>query len=476
MLAEQPSYARQFDTEPRVMEYTPNRGTEGSLFTVYLQSQTDLRPVSDSRRFRLLFGSLRCTAAISKCESEEDLYQLTGNVPSNSNTGWIGEERVVVYVVIEDQEGQENGTIEVGTFTYTDLSSRQIYRSSPPRMSTKRKRTAEPAENPAKRLAGQMIRPKSEDFGTYGYGSPGQYPPYTPTSGSERSYAIYSGYGQTEQQASTYRQPHTSPRNFPYSYSSPSDPTQLQPTSSTQPWRHANPVPMRSPIGPTLTSPSGRPGSPHPPLDTAVPKLIRTSTLQQEVQASNQNAASSTAAGVTLSPYTIYPHKAVLKLEGDLDEMARGWSTEEWNVRRRLVQFWRHQDRNTIHASFSAVLPEQRRPDSICISCIYWYEKQTWFVTSVDCIYLLESLISVRFTVEEKNRIRRNLEGFRPMTVSKAKADSENFFKLIMSYPNPKPRNIEKDVKVFPWSILGQALGKIIGKYVCSLANFCYCT
>jgi hypothetical protein len=35
-----------------------------------------------------------------------------------------------------------------------------------------------------------------------------------------------------------------------------------------------------------------------------------------------------------------------------------------------------------------------------------------------------------------------------------------------MGFPNPKPRNIEKDVKVFPWKILGHALKKIIGKYV----------
>lgn len=58
------------------------------------------------------------------------------------------------------------------------------------------------------------------------------------------------------------------------------------------------------------------------------------------------------------------------------------------------------------------------------------------------------------------------MEGFRPITVSKSKPGSEDFFKLIMGFPNPKPRNIEKDVKVFPWDILGQALKKIIGKYV----------
>jgi len=104
-------------------------------------------------------------------------------------------------------------------------------------------------------------------------------------------------------------------------------------------------------------------------------------------------------------------------------------------------------------------------------SVVWWEEKKECFVTSVDTIYLLESLVAVRFTVEEKNRIRRNLEGFRPLTVSKAKSDSEDFFKIIMGFPNPKPRNIEKDVKVFPWKILAHALKKIIGKYVGSLSS-----
>lgn len=66
---------------------------------------------------------------------------------------------------------------------------------------------------------------------------------------------------------------------------------------------------------------------------------------------------------------------------------------------------------------------------------------------------------------EEKNRIRRNLEGFKPFTVSKSKADSAEFFRLIMAFGSvrsadsvslsplliiaqPKPRSIEKDLKV----------------------------
>jgi hypothetical protein len=146
--------------------------------------------------------------------------------------------------------------------------------------------------------------------------------------------------------------------------------------------------------------------------------------------------------------------------------MAEGWSQDERDSQRRLVQFARRQSGSTIHTDFKPVAPGDRPPNSICISCIYWAGKKECFVTSVDTIYLLESLVGVRFTVEEKNRIRRNLEGFRPLTVSKSKPESEDFFKVIMGFPNPKPRNIEKDVKVFPWKILGHALKKIIGKYV----------
>lgn len=79
--------------------------------------------------------------------------------------------------------------------------------------------------------------------------------------------------------------------------------------------------------------------------------------------------------------------------------------------------------------------------------------------------------MDIRFSVEEKNRVRRNLEGFRPLTVSKCKAESADFFKLIMGFPNPKPRNIEKDVKVFPWKTLPYALKKIVTKYTASSYN-----
>ncbi|KAI8365217.1 uncharacterized protein BYT42DRAFT_505769 [Radiomyces spectabilis] len=146
------------------------------------------------------------------------------------------------------------------------------------------------------------------------------------------------------------------------------------------------------------------------------------------------------------------------------------WTPQEWHAGRRLVRFWRQNMAAANAVQRGAPVPPPKNT-SLVVSCIYWSQRNDYFITSVDCIYLLEGLIGVQFTVEEKNRIRRNLEGFRPLTVSKCKPDCADFFKLIMSFPHPKPRNIEKDVKVFAWSTLPHALRKIIRKYTPSYSS-----
>jgi hypothetical protein len=205
-----------------------------------------------------------------------------------------------------------------------------------------------------------------------------------------------------------------------------------------------------------------------------------------------------TAAGAADHPFAGVLSKANLKITGDMMEMTYNWSQEEWTNGRRLVQFWRKQHAagetsqqkdNQVACGFEAIEQEsyqqqrirenlaaqkdgtQTKSSPLVISCIYWRERNDYYITSVDCIYLLEGLIGVQFTVEEKNRIRRNLEGFRPLTVSKCKPECADFFKLIMSFPHPKPRNIEKDVKVFSWKSLPSALTKIIKKYTPSYSS-----
>ncbi|KAF9518070.1 hypothetical protein BS47DRAFT_1338648, partial [Hydnum rufescens UP504] len=201
--------------------------------------------------------------------------------------------------------------------------------------------------------------------------------------------------------------------------------------------------------------PSPAPPPPASPTALAPPQQSpgRTSTLIRTSQLANGHG--------------LVPHQTRINLviKGELNSVTMGWSQEDFNTRRRLVQFWRRQDRNNLHLAFSPISPEDFQESSIVISCIFREETDECYITSVDIIFLLECLVANRFTVEEKNRIRRNLEGFKPQTVSKNKKGQEDFFTLIMSFPNPRPRNIEKDVKVFPWKLLQKALEKIVNKY-----------
>jgi hypothetical protein len=108
------------------------------------------------------------------------------------------------------------------------------------------------------------------------------------------------------------------------------------------------------------------------------------------------------------------------------------------------------------------------------ISCIFWTPNPqgeiqhklagSCIFTSVDFIILLEKLAAHTFTVPEKNRIRRNLEAYKPETVKKS-GTTNRFFNQVMAYSSPKTRNIEKDIKVFLWSDLSKAMRKIVTKY-----------
>jgi len=478
----EPAYQTQAYSEtvsaplPRIQGAGPAQGTQGEDFSVILTSATDL--TTDSRiLYKIMFGSKRCPVTIHKQIDTQGYpqYALMTKVPPISSTGWYSN-KVTVYLNMEDEQGQELSTEEVNQYTYTNVSPPQSYTTSPPLPLKKRKAVEDEAQFDDRDVKRQQpllqsdIKPKAEDYVAYSYPSVGvpSYPSsYAPASSDDRQAPYYDQPTSVRQVNLTYKQRVPSLPQSPFNLDIGSELPRYPQTTNVQPWTGGMYLNTPQPIHtlPATSQPQSQPNrvltSLPSPLDTPNPPLVRTSTLQQSAYV---NPAAQP--GGSFNPYAVYPHKAVLKLQGNLDAMAEQWNEEEWQNKRRLVQFWRQQKGSAIHTSFAPVGQSDRQSNSICISCIWWAEKNAAYVTSVDCIYLLESLIAVRFTVEEKNRIRRNLEGFHPLTVSKAKPDSENFFKLIMGFPNPKPRNIEKDVKVFPWKILSLALKKIIGKYV----------
>ena len=435
---------------PQITSHTPTEGGQGDRVYVYAQSLQDLRAPPALSIF-LSFGTKRVECLVELLPSPNATalkhYVLSAQAPDFHATGHHSFQ-VPLVLVMEGAGGQTSApqAVEVGAFSYHGVP--QIQSSQ----DLSRKRRLSSSSDDAyqlsnKRPLGSQIRSQDQSaFDAWSNSATSPFSLPTPTGNA---------YQNKYQQGASPR-----PYGHHYSTSSASQVSIKAPSPHTPSYSPSFATVNRAVPSPSVSvTPASRTSGRVSPDKTGLPQLVRTSTLPQ-------SASTAPSPGQSFNPYAMYPHKATLKLNGNLDTMTQDWTDQEWAVQRRLVLFTRNQVSNTIHADFKAIAPEDRQPNSICISCIYWEEKKDCYVTSVDTIFLLESLVGVRFTVEEKNRIRRNLEGFRPLTVAKSKSDSEEFFKLIMGFPTPKPRNIEKDVKVFPWKILKEALKKIIGKYV----------
>lgn len=436
----QPEYADyELRRVPEVKSYNPQQGNKGSHIYVYIRADYDLL-APPALVASLMFAARRVPAPLTRLETHEPAFEyvITSDAPQFSETG-SSTHRVQLRLQLQEHSGQDAGVVDVGYFEY----KAGLIRSSTQEIPRKRKLSADSEDSPA-------------HYNTYPFGSGGgpAYPQSLHSIDLDSMHRRFTPYGRSQNQL--LEESRKGGRDLSVDVAA-SRALMRPPTSQTPSWSPAYSVvnqSSRNPASEFTTASSG---------DLANPQLIRTSTLQQNgVDCSPGTGPLSGS----FNPYAMYPQKAVLKIRGNLDTMIDGWAPDERAAKRRLVQFWRSQNKSTINADFAPVAPEDRQPNSICISCIWWEERRECFATSVDTIYLLEQLVALRFTVEEKNRIRRNLEGFRPLTVSKAKPDSEDFFKTIMCFPNPKPRNIEKDVKVFPWKILTHALKKIISKYV----------
>ncbi|KAK0642124.1 hypothetical protein B0T16DRAFT_336491 [Cercophora newfieldiana] len=481
-----------------VLSCYPSSGTLGTKVSMKVTTQGDLLSgsMSSSVPFvSVLFGSQRCASDVVKNSQDGSgscTYTITTEAPAFVNTTCPSLSNIPLTLLVESANGTEIARASnAGDFSYHDGHSNTGGNgagvggsgdTSPPDLGSPKTRSPVQRGSPPHQnlpVPGNTASPPGTRgqagipvTNTYGF------PPSL--SVATAAAAVSSAQPQTSAQsdyvtdtAAAYNQGTTTNMLSTFRSSSFADPYSRAPPVLRSPhgagWtpfgNHIESV--RSPVTTiphsshtTITRPSL---TPIQHSTSSAPQLFRTSTLQQGGGGSGN---------ASYNPYSIYQTKATLKIQGDLGSMAENWTQEEWDSKRRLVLFRKQQNGSILTTSFKPTTASDRPPSSICISCIWWQEKEECFVTSVDTIHLLEQLVAApnRFSVEEKNRIRRNLEGFHPLTVSKSKAESEEFFKVIMGFGNPKPRNIEKDVKVFPWKILGQALSKIISKYSASSA------
>ncbi|KAJ3039800.1 hypothetical protein HK097_002732 [Rhizophlyctis rosea] len=156
--------------------------------------------------------------------------------------------------------------------------------------------------------------------------------------------------------------------------------------------------------------------------------------------AHNNASSSSSAAAAATQDFT----PSMIIFDDSLEDMAdtSTWTPMERTNKRRLVKLDRSPDSNEpqkIRFTFTPFSQTAQINKEVVVSCIMWDHghRQGCYITSVDVLYLLESIMLK--SIEEKNRIRRNIENLGPTTISKNKQDTATFFAQIMvTSPHPK--------------------------------------
>lgn len=171
---------------------------------------------------------------------------------------------------------------------------------------------------------------------------------------------------------------------------------------------------------------------------------------------------------VPRSPSHHEPEGSPLNLEftTPLQTLCEDWSEEELQIGRRLAKFTTVREGNNFVLACEAIPQEAYDPEDVVISSIYYKSTDEFYVTSVDILYLFENVADEALGTSEKTRLRRNIQSFLPTRVEKVDREYGDLYTQIMKFPPPKPRTIEKKIKVFRWVLLEDILGKIASKYV----------
>lgn len=178
--------------------------------------------------------------------------------------------------------------------------------------------------------------------------------------------------------------------------------------------------------------------------------------------------ASYTLLRVPRSPTHQEPEGSPLSLQfaSALQTLCESWTEEELEIGRRLAKFTTVREGNNFVLSCAPIRQEAYDPEDVVISCIYYKGTDEHYVTSVDILYLFENVADEALGTSEKTRLRRNIQSFLPTRVEKADREYGELYTQIMKFPPPKPRTIEKKIKVFRWVLLEDILSKIASKYV----------
>ena len=458
----------------QVSSYSPERGNEGARVCVNLESTSDfISPTAQTAN--LMFASCPIPATWTRLEAAEQhacyKYSVHATAPAFSETGSLTS-KIPLHLQLKDQSRNDTSSIYIGEWLHE--GGKHLEHRLPIQEDFRKKVVTKESSGTSRSTErtppSEQQTTQSQNYPSYSYPSASvTYPQRLDFSTMQRRYTVY---GRSELQQSLQNGADSMGSQEPiggaYTARSAVRPSMGQ----TSLWYSPFGAGYKSPDDLQPNTPSSFQVSSTPPARPGNWEFIRLNRIQQPSPGSSSDGS--------LSKYPQYhnravleTHRAVLEIRGNLNAMTESWTPEEHSVERRIVRFWREFHGSAINVFFTPLrADEPHLPPEMNerrISCIYWGKDHKHYVTSVDAISLLELVFDAEHKIDEKNRIRRNLETYHPTCIRKGDGlEKERFFELIMGFPDPKPSKIKKDVKVFNWSILEQALNKVVNKFVCA--------
>ena len=440
----------------------PKSGIEGSQVHIDLKSSSDLQSPSP-RNVTLMFAERTVPAALTfdRLESGEQNsyynYSVSATVPAFFETG-SSSLRIPLYLRVQGWSYLDHKLINAGEWLYED--GKQAEHRSPPQEASRKRRTTDTPSDTSRlaKRAAPLEQQTTQSQGGGSYLSPSAGQPAMDFPNMERR---LTSYGRSQLQQSHLVSSNATQSQGPLGSGSSFQLVMRPFTGQTSTW---DPPPYEAGLQ------SSRDSQPYasPPFSfSSMPSpnpanriFLRANRLPHYI------------------PSTGWP-QAMLEIRGSLDSMQSNWTPGERVEQRRIVRFWREQSGPTIKTYFRPLRANERfspyEANETRISCIHWKERKGQsYITSVETIVLLELLLGAGFYHDhknkEKNRIRRNVQNFKPETVEKEKDEYVGFHKMIMDFTEPKPRSINKPIKVFRWETLGQCLKKVVSKHVCFIS------
>lgn len=108
----------------------------------------------------------------------------------------------------------------------------------------------------------------------------------------------------------------------------------------------------------------------------------------------------------------------------------------------------------------------QYRSNECYISCICTSYLEDFYITSSDIIRLLECIVSIKFSQEQKTRMRRNIQSLRPSVITRH--THESLFRTITTFTNPVALHTKKEINIFLWSSVQLAISKLSSRFTSS--------